>query len=522
MINSPATSNVQNDAAKNPFEYTRPMVDHNMAVAQITVVDSMVNQVFRREHLSILAPRQSGKTTLLLQINDRMKEIKTPDVIYIPLKGVGISEFPMVIEQFVECVGDTRVRVDIPEVDFYPRRFMKLLQEWARKGPIIFLVDELPEKQEPAYMLLAAIRAYHNDRLFRDTKEAGHIFIFAGSQDLADLSHDVDPYMSPFNIAVEVMLTDFTDSETLEFIQRVGRGLIPESPGQKIYNYTRGHPFFVQYVCHQLWDKGEVEQEHLLSNVHTLVKELELEGTNNIQGMMNRFARDASGLQQELRFLRRILQGEKIAFAHSHRIVRNLLMQGAIREEDGFCTIRNPIYEVAFWNYFRVHDVTDEGRAQIVRRYEDFFIKLKNFDGWVGVEIQGEGSSIPYNKEKYLYTLQSNTQYELRIIIASGMKNQQSFFVGLTQDIPIKDGEDATDSIEYTVRPESFYNFAYGEEQSRTFPPTPGDVMQTYRFPFVTHEKTKEPVQLFINVYQSVSLIQVLRLQIQIMDADIL
>jgi hypothetical protein len=63
---------------------------------------------------------------------------------------------------------------------------------------------------------------------------------------------------------------------------------------------------------------------------------------------------------------------------------------------------------------------------------------------------------------------------------------------------------------------ESFYELGSGPDQSRFFSPSLMKASQFYRFPITPHDPTPGPIQVFINVYQDVSLIHVIRLQLRI------
>nr|VFK48658.1 MAG: hypothetical protein BECKTC1821E_GA0114239_11239 [Candidatus Kentron sp. TC] len=82
------------------------------------------------------------------------------------------------------------------------------------------LFDALPMSREIACQFLAAIRAYCMESM-AERGEIVHKFVIASSIDLVTLTQEVNPGLSPFNVAIPVYLEDFSDSEIRKFIQRL-------------------------------------------------------------------------------------------------------------------------------------------------------------------------------------------------------------------------------------------------------------------------------------------------------------
>jgi hypothetical protein len=505
-------------APSNPFEYTRPIIDPSRAIVRSANIQQVIRHIQRREYVSILAPRQTGKTTFLQQVRSALKDAM-PDncTVYIDFESPQVTDFASLIHYVALKVSDTCPGISFPEQPVDHSNFVRMLQDWAEEKPCTFLIDEVPSARALAFLFLATIRAYHQESLSNDSKGM-HTFVIAGSTDLADLSREINPFVSPFNIAVGLFLDDFTHQEAATFIKQLASNRFTDDSIEKIVEYASGHPFLTQYLCYHLWDSPSQDRAQTLKSPDAVLKDLKLEDTVNIQSMIDAIWREPEHSKREIDLLRRVLQGERIRFSSSNRTVRNLVLQGCVVSKGGNCAIRNSIYEAVFKRNFAINDRIEpalSGReAQLERRpYEDYFKKLKNFDGWIIVSLWEGNKPLPYEKEEHRYTLRGDSQYELRVVIARGIEKPK--VDGIVEELAIRDGEDSTDAIRFSVRPESFYQFDCGEEQTRIFAPHLDESMQTYKFPITTHNETPDEVQLFVNIYQDISLVQILKLMIR-------
>jgi hypothetical protein len=509
--------NLENNKLSNPFEYTRPITDTSRAIVRSSHLEKLITHIRRSECVSVLAPRQSGKSTFLFQAREKLLANNT--VVYLDFEDFYNNDFGKLIDRLVRKATESCKLLTIPKNYRSMLDFINMLKLWEKTTSIIFLIDELPSVKEVAYQFLAAIRVYYQD--FDSDRKGIHKFVIAGSTDLADLAQEINPFVSPFNIAVEIYLDDFTEPEVFEYINKNAPGVFPPEDIQKIFDYSRGHPYLLQFICYNLWGKTPKERKSILGNISDLKKQLRLEDTINIQSMVNHFASDPERYKVEINFIRRISQQERLPFTISNRVIRNLVMQGIIAEKDNECVIRNPIYDAVFQLNFIIGDRIADLKIEQPRHYEDFFNKLKNFIGWISIDIWEGNRQVQYQEDQNLFFLKSYSQYELKVTIAKGIKPiEKSDHDGLSVDLLISDGENADEQIGFSVRPESFYKFDLGNEQTRFFSPQIKEITQTFKFPINTYEPTASAVQLFLSVYQDVSLVQALRILLNISAAD--
>jgi hypothetical protein len=296
-----------------------------------------------------------------------------------------------------------------------------------------------------------------------------------------------------------------------------------------VAEYTHGHPFLTQYLCYQIWSRSPEEQAEGLSSEDATLKTSDLEDTINVRSMADALWRDAGTFEREIELLKNIALRRNIPFVASHRAIRNLQLQGWIVERDGNCAIRNPLYRRILEKILAINAQLTPIRTPT---YDDCFQKLKNFDGWVAISIWGEGAPAPYEPTSDRFTLRLGMKYELRVTVAKGGRQPEDY-QGKVKQLIIRGGDDLADAVRIGVRPESFYPFGLEGEEEAVFPRNPGESMRTLKFrllsrPGYAHEngrvqgitegndETVKDVQLFINIYQDVSLVDVLRLWVRV------
>lgn len=333
---------------KNPFEYGGVITDLDTAIER-TEIDEVTTALYRGEYVSVLAPRQSGKTTFLKQLQKRVAERHQTTAVYISFEKSayegGIKEVVKEFSQRVNAVansspGGSTAGVDLNLVDFLNSTTPK---------PLVFLVDELPSPADTAFRLLCEVRAYYNEN-----SNSRHLFVFAGSIDLAEFSQTQNSFVSPFNIARTIYLKDFQEEQIKTWVtKRVGDGFFSDPVIKTVFEYTGGQPFLVQFLYSYLYSLPTNEaREAKLADIVTLIQGSQVENTPNIKTMVDKVL----DTREWRNLLGQILEEPQIPFTTSNKIVRNLCLNGCISREnkDGYCQLRNPIYRAVFEENFKI------------------------------------------------------------------------------------------------------------------------------------------------------------------------
>ena len=315
----------------SPFEYTRFIDRPEEAIERPAELDRVCVYLARGEYVSILAPRQTGKTTFLHELRKRI-----PDCIYVDLEGRDYKDVSEVVASMARSAGDERLAEPGSLAGFLAR----LRQPPGR----VFLIDELSSARAIAASFLRSVRVYYseNDR----TASVFHQFVIAGSSDLADLTLNDDPDVSPYNIAAVVHLEDFGKAEIMDFVSRRAGGALSNEVIERVFEYTQGHPYLTQFLCDYLYRLPNNIMENRLADSASFLDECGIEASVNIQSLVSHLFESGSKSESVLSTLKKILAGRSVPFSKSNSTIRSLSLQhGCIRNKRGSCAVRNLIYE---------------------------------------------------------------------------------------------------------------------------------------------------------------------------------
>jgi hypothetical protein len=186
----------------------------------------------------------------------------------------------------------------------------------------------------------------------RDSYPGRLLIAFAGSVDPQTLVRN--PTISPFNVAEELALDDFTDGEALALTRNLSLLGLPvdDAVHQHIYDWTAGQPHLTQRVCEIIEGWGAAGQLRAIDAdtvdraVHSGL--LAPRGRDkNIKHIIG----EVEGLSAHPATLwRRLIAGEEVYATESGFYA--LYLTGAVTEgTDGRVRVRNPIYTRALERY---------------------------------------------------------------------------------------------------------------------------------------------------------------------------
>lgn len=306
--------------------------------------DYRINIHLRKMNYSlIIAPRQQGKTSL---INNLANQSIHPNMVfvYIDLSTVNRateqawyqSFCPRILRQVQACLPDAK-QISIPTNGSDWREFLAnfamLLTEKDYRSAII--LDEIGAATFPGIRdFFGALRDVYSSRQF-ESHFNQLTFVLVGSFDPRDLIKD--DAVSPFNIAQDIPLPDFTYVQVQELVKK---GHWPkdlaESMSRRIYYWTSGQPYLTQKLCSILENDSSLD-------VDQSVKKLRCEDGNHLKPILNKLQNHID-LQQ---YLNKILAGEKLKYYPNEFLLQaQLHLMGLIKsDEDEHCIIRNNIYK---------------------------------------------------------------------------------------------------------------------------------------------------------------------------------
>jgi hypothetical protein len=239
------------------------------AATRLQGVEELIDD---KKYFVIHAARQSGKTTYLWDLADRLNAEKKYYVLYCSLESVqGIIDAKDGIPAIVSCLKDNISDSDIPQSDKFAqtanltdyvsvlkaelRQFCKLLDK-----PLVILFDEADCLSEGTLIsFLRQLRDGHNSR---PRKVFPHSIALVGMRNIRDYKAQIRPdsqslgSASPFNIATKTYtLKNFTKEEiTLLYRQHTDEtGQIFENDAiELVYEQTQGQPWLVNAIANQV------------------------------------------------------------------------------------------------------------------------------------------------------------------------------------------------------------------------------------------------------------------------------
>lgn len=309
------------------------------------------------QYVALLSARQTGKTTLLLQLMDLLQDIYA--CVFIDLSVLRGQDAPTcfrfvafrLISELRALLGD-----DLPLPDTEPVEssveFLEFLYSLARTVPmprIVLLVDEVgalaPEVSDVFYN---TIRTVFTQGRGMSSYLAKYLFIFSGAVDLYGLTFGTN---SPLNICEKVYLNDLELAQVAQIVSRfelLGATVASEA-AEAIYALTSGHPYLTVRLC-SLLESAEVG-EVTVAKVHWAASQLLVED-DNIRHLLYELENMPAARR---RLYGIVVDKQSIPFSRNNPILAALEMIGAIRAIQP-CTVRNQLYARALEHYFEGHE----------------------------------------------------------------------------------------------------------------------------------------------------------------------
>lgn len=396
----------------NPFRFQGPIIAEDpesgcTLVHREHVLGEILRLLEEGEYVTIVGPHQSGRTTLAIDLIDRLASGR----------GLGKAKVPVLVscESLVDASRESLIRTIL-------MRIARALEECPalrkRTPPAALLGSEesLPKtfvdlaprlrvlgdaiKQSGTYSALALVVDEVEampDALLRESliffrwlfgdyaekrEDAPYRVVILATRNLAYLKIGTS---SPYNIAHLVYLVPFSPSELVTLLDKEHAGkelteiTFDDAALRKIYTESGGHPYFIQRLCHILIEQchahgGEIatvtEQE-----VHRAVLELCESGEENLLAVYKEIPADS----EDWALCKRIIVGYAEPYAAIDPAVSRLARRGIIRNVDHCCSISSGIY-----------------RRQILRRYfREEFLKAIHFSS----DIERRVANVPCLQE---------------------------------------------------------------------------------------------------------------------------
>lgn len=326
-------------------------------------LDEILHQVEHGDlYIALRSSRQTGKTTLLYQAQDELRN-KGYGVVYLDLENLkGLNE-PAFYQHLCNEI-ETKLK-DLLNPDSVRRinnivnqpTFIDYLEAISRDisqaRRIILMLDEvggIPDDVSNTF--LSGIRWVLN----AGRGPSGEIykklmFVLAGA---LDLQLQVGRNSPLENVCQTISLDDFSLEQTRDLVDKLTDLTSEEKEGlaEAIYHWANGHPYLTQRLCYLIencseYRTGALEEPEVF--VKSLVED-EIIYADPPDPNLNHILRHLGDDERYMRILHQILEGQQ---KRGSETLRNLSVIGIVKRDRGYYVIRNEIYREALCNYFK-------------------------------------------------------------------------------------------------------------------------------------------------------------------------
>ncbi len=369
----------------------------------------------------VLAPRQSGKSSLMVHTAARLrKEGIRPGIIDLQRPGAQKNPdrwFKAVIDQLTRFL-----KLKENSMEWWKRyahldasqRFSNFLEDVVLaevQEPLVIFFDEIDTVLSLPFSddFFTTIRSIYNERATNPTLKR-LTFVLLGVATASSFIRD-RTQRSPFNLGKSILLNDF-EKESIESF----RNVLGESSDQlieRIFYWTNGQPYLVQNLAAAAysWELDERTPERLDQEVKSAYfQNLITRDHRHLQPIQNYLlAQYEISVRELLKTYYDVLDGESILYNEQSIVHNRLKLSGIVTVKDQQLTPRNRLYENIFnlqWvqKHFELPDqelalLSDAKRPAFVPGYtHDIFVSYAYIDdkpapgmdeGWVTTFIKG-------------------------------------------------------------------------------------------------------------------------------------
>jgi WD40 repeat protein len=333
--------------------------------------DHQLLESCRQRHFAyILAPRQIGKSSLMVRTAARLADEGTKSV-KLDLAAIGTqgSAESWYYGLLYEIRGQLGLKFKLKEwwrsnqeLNFTQRLtvfFEEILLEEVAE-PVVIFVDEIDTTLSLTYTddFFALIRSLYVARASRP--ELSRLcFVLIGVATPGDLIRD--PRRTPFNIGQRIEMTDFSFEEALSLADRLE---LPSEEARftlgQVLEWTGGHPYLTQCLCQAITQA--VSEGRWVNNPSQAQTKLEVDRLvtatflgeksdqdNNLQFVRDMLLRRVPDVTQALTLYRQIRRGRPAVVDEEQSLIKShLKLSGVVKREHGLLRVRNQIYYSVF------------------------------------------------------------------------------------------------------------------------------------------------------------------------------
>ncbi len=348
---------------KRFFNISGPCLpDEHYMIPSLQRCKGLMELIDQKQYFVIHAARQSGKTTLLLDLTNQLNREGRYYALYCTLESAqGIAEpekgIPAIVRRLVSEVAliDPEGKYSIAgHADFsdYTNVLRTELTGLCKKldKPAVIFFDEADCLSNVT--LIAFLRQLRDGYVNRSRIPFVHSVGLIGMRNIRDYKGKIREERetlgraSPFNIVTEALtLKNFTEEEVRELYhqhtQDTGQ-VFPADIIDSIYYYTQGQPWLVNAVAREITAKilesdhaKEIRPEHAEKAVESIIHRRD----THIDSLLERLKEE-----RVRRIVEPVIVGEEKGFDFTDNDYQYVLDLGLLKNEKGVLLPSNPVY----------------------------------------------------------------------------------------------------------------------------------------------------------------------------------
>lgn len=301
----------------------------------------------RREYVSVIGPRLSGKSSLLMRQWARMREMDYLVPVYISLgslRSLTPADWYGFVHQAITRQSKGLLptpRAPAPHVLALQEELVSALENELRGHTVILMLDQVESvPPEIGTDFFASVREMYVNRWMRPALH-NLVVLLAGRFMPDELI--TDPEISPFRITATVHMTDASLEGIKPLVDRLAHDTraVADHLHERIFDWTEGDVYLTHKLCAAL--AREVSEGTILNADVDRVARKYLCEDPIFRGMWRQIQSD-TGVYELIDTL--LNHRERVRFTLLHRAVMVAWLEGAIKEDtSGHCVLHSLVHE---------------------------------------------------------------------------------------------------------------------------------------------------------------------------------
>jgi len=319
--------------------------------------NELMDALERGEVCLVLAPRQTGKSSLMVHARARLRRLGIAAAI-VDFQPLGSHSDPDAWFRDVVYQIERSLELETDSIEWWEarrrlgptQRFMTFIEDVVlaeNKDRVVIFFDEIDSVLSRPFSddFFTTIRALFNARS-SNRKLQRITFVMVG---VADPSQFIKSRSrTPFNIGRQIELKDFDSSSLAPFKQVLGAGSEPVV--DRIFYWTAGQPLMVQKLAQAAYSQPAESRTttQVDEAVQSTFLEAKIEKDTHLKFVRNYLLEDNKKLRKTLKTYRDVLENKEVPYDGQSPVHTRLKLAGVVQTAAQKLIPRNRIYQHVF------------------------------------------------------------------------------------------------------------------------------------------------------------------------------